>query len=107
MSCATQNKKRWTQGWLVAVDKNRNRDFDQQDKKLRLFQNQGDTIDIFSNRTSVAVFSRDGDASGTNRTFTLCHKYNNVVARKVVLSNSGRHRLVVPNSTSAQESCAL
>lgn len=108
LNCATQNKKIWTQGWFVAVDQNNNRNFDvQTDVKLRIFQNQKNNVDIISNRAAVAVFSSDGNATGSNRTFTLCHKYDNKVARQVVLSNSGRHRLVIANNTVSSKSCSF
>jgi len=108
LNCSAQNKKIWTQGWLVVVDQNNNRNFDiHVDVKLRIFQNQNNNVKIISNRTAVAVFSSDGNATGSNRTFTLCHKYDNKVARQVVLSNSGRNRLVVTNNTTLSASCSL
>ncbi len=107
LNCSTQNKKIWTHGWLVAIDQNNNRNFDvQTDVKLRIFQNQKNNVNIISNRTLVAVFSPDGNATGSNRTFTLCHKYDNKVARQVVLSNSGRNRLVITNNTTPSKSCS-
>ncbi|VAW84084.1 hypothetical protein MNBD_GAMMA16-717 [hydrothermal vent metagenome] len=106
LNCSTQNKKVWTQGWLVAVDQNNNRNFDlQNDVKLRIFQNQKNNVQIMSNRTAVAVFSSNGNATGSNRTFKLCHKHDNKVSRKVVLSNSGRNRLIVPDKTTSSERC--
>lgn len=106
LSCSTPNTKIWTQGWLVAVDQNHNRSFDaQNDKVLRVFQNQKKHVQIISNRKTIAVFSPDGNASGSNRTFQLCHKYDNFVARKVVLSNSGRNRFITLNSQTSRENC--
>ncbi len=108
LSCSTPHTKTWTQGWLVAVDQNHNRSFDaQNDRVLRLFQNQKKHVQIISNRKTIAIFSPDGNASGSNRTFQLCHKYDNLVARKVVLSNSGRNRFIILNNQTSSESCVL
>ncbi len=94
----------WEQGWIVALDKNRDNRVD----TAILSHDMPDThhVDLIGSRGRTHVrFRADGSAAGTNLTLLICpHGTDDGEARTVVISNVGRIR-EAPASRERRESC--
>ncbi|HET8555493.1 MAG TPA: GspH/FimT family pseudopilin [Rhodanobacteraceae bacterium] len=82
----------WQQGWIVAVDRNR----DNQPDGAILVHGKPDTahVILFGSRGRPRVrFRADGAAAGTNLTLIICPRHDDDGhAQTVVISNTGRIR---------------
>ena len=82
----------WTNGWIVFVDDNDNRQRDPGEDLLRVGQNlSGNGISSSIGRPRIR-FQPDGSASGSNATITLCDR-DGENARAIIISNPGRARV--------------
>lgn len=91
----------WSEGYLLFVDHNANRDRDPDEEIVHAFgKTRG--IRILSARARAQVtYQASGLARGTNATFQFCSERNVVPARSLVLANTGRVRVDPRHTTPA------
>ncbi len=90
-SCARQ--PHWHNGWLIFVDENFNREFEQEEEVVYV-EAAKKNIEITSSRyRKRVVFRSKGYSHGSNASFIFCDQRGSVNARAVVLSNTGRTRI--------------
>lgn len=97
-SCA--DSYRWDQGWIVFEDADRDRERDAGERLLRVVQTlTGGRIFTSPGRRTITFRSsgaQAGTSGGSNATFTLCANGKSPKPAAVVLSNTGRARIVRP-----------
>ncbi len=85
----------WREGWLVFVDRNRNRQVDGDETILQhhtgIPSRLGVVYRAFGSKHYLAY--RPSGATKTNGTFTICDQSDNHYARAVILIKSGRVRI--------------
>jgi type IV fimbrial biogenesis protein FimT len=109
-TCSNDND--WSYGFMVFVDKNRDEAFSAAEDQLieyvagvRNVATRQDTSSfthtLKSSRTSEVIFSGQGDAAGTNQTFTFCDGQQQK-RFELTVSNTGRTQV----KTLVGESCS-
>lgn len=84
----------WQHGWLVATDKDHDRQPDSGTQPLAVFDALPKGMRIIASRgRPLIVFHPDGSAAGSNAELTLCHRGDQRGGRAVVIANSGRVRI--------------
>lgn len=81
----------WNEGWVVAVDDNRDQLWRGDDLIVRQFGGDHPAVRIFSSRAGAIIFDAGGRSAGSNTTLTICHP-EAMQAHRVVLNNAGRMR---------------
>ena len=101
------NRAQWSDGWIVYVDKNRNRKRDDAERLLRVHSG-------FHNKTAVeyrAFGSRNYIAfrptgfTLTNGTFTFCVPRHREMRRALILSKTGRVRISKESASGDRLGC--
>ena len=83
----------WHYGLLVFVDRNRDREFDPEDRLLLARQSSGSRVSITTSRARRRIsYNGVGTSPGSNVTFSLCDPSGLARPRAVIISNSGRAR---------------
>lgn len=101
------NTIRWDNGFIMYVDKNKNRSLDPDEEILRHINMSSDSIRISSTvGRKKTVYNRFGYVSGYNLTLTFCDSNNRVDPKAVIVSNSGRARLSSLNSKGIALDCS-
>lgn len=84
----------WHRGFMVYIDHNANRQRDEDEPIVRMFQ-IGQNIQMRSSRGRDHItYQASGLASGSNATFVFCDNSKSAMARMVVVSNGGRPRVL-------------
>jgi len=88
-SCA--NDSNWHKGWIVFVDKNSDKEYNQNDELLHVGNAtpKGMTV-ISSNHRKKIRFNGMGFSPGTNLSINFCDKRGDNFAKALIVSNSGR-----------------
>lgn len=95
----------WESGWLLFIDKNNDRNYNDGEIKLRIAPALTELI-ARSTRTRPQIrFFPDGSATGSAATITLCGPRGAQFARAIVISNSGRVRQLRPSVNGNQLNC--
>lgn len=81
---------RWSDGWLIFVDKDADGVVDQDETSLRVGKPPSSEIDITSSNFSNRISYLATGASNNNGSFTLCA---NKIARRIVINKTGRMRI--------------
>jgi len=97
----------WSQGWLVFLDPNANRELDGGEAIIKRQPRLAGKARLHSTagRTRI-VFQASGSNAGSNVTWTLCDGRGPSRAVALVMNNSGRFREDKPTPQSAAETCA-
>lgn len=86
----------WNQGYMVFVDNNHDRLFNNNDELLQTYRNHNDDI-ILSWRAfgfkSSLQWLKTGITNHQNGTFEICHQSNMKLAKALIVSKSGNVRL--------------
>jgi len=100
------NTGAWDDGWMVFVDINKNNQRDTDEQILRIQQAMHQNIDItFGSLNSTGIrFKSDG--TGTfNGTFTFCDGLGNAAPRAIIFYYSGRPRYALTRSDGSELVC--
>lgn len=99
----------WQDGYLLYIDRNNNRDIDDDEPVIQNFGNTHGLRLINTSSHDHLRYKSNGMASFTNATFVFCDVQGRSVPKAVVISNSGRVRtatrmpgggpIACPNST--------
>ncbi|MCF6263405.1 MAG: GspH/FimT family pseudopilin [Xanthomonadales bacterium] len=91
-SCADTGN--WGQGWMIFIDSNNDREYQQQEQRLRIAA----AMDSLQARSSIyrrkIRFYPDGSAAGSAAKITICDFRGRNYARELVIANSGRVRQI-------------
>jgi type IV fimbrial biogenesis protein FimT len=84
----------WSQGYLLFVDQNGNREFDETELRLRhhVTGRSKPRITSTAGRRSI-TYRPDGSATGSNLSLTFCPAQQRVSPKAVIVSNTGRPRV--------------
>ncbi|MDH3694726.1 MAG: GspH/FimT family pseudopilin [Gammaproteobacteria bacterium] len=96
----------WDDGWIVFVDINKNnqRDADEQILRIQLAMHKGININFGSLNSTGIRFKSDG--TGTfNGTFTFCDVSGNAAPRAIIFYYSGRPRYALNRSVGSELVC--
>ncbi len=97
----------WQRGWLVATDKDHDRQPDSGTQPLAVFDALPKGMRIIASRgRPLIVFHPDGSATGSNAELTVCHRGDQRGGQAVVIANSGRVRIASAQSDRLQECLA-
>ena len=89
---ACSGQSTWQNGWMVFLDRNRDRQLQVDETLLRVTPATDQLlIQSSSGRTSVR-FKSSGSAPGSNLSISLCHPGHPQFRREILVSNSGRIR---------------
>lgn len=81
----------WHSGWIVFIDKNGNREHDEDEKLLRHENKSLKSIDIRSSiHRSKIRFNSMGYSPGTNTSIHFCDMNNSTIPRSIIINNAGR-----------------
>ena len=96
----------WSQGWLVFMDPNANREIDGGEDLVRREPPLPGHVHLRSTegRTRI-VYQGNGGNVGSNVTFTLCDGRGPSRAVALVMANTGRLRDAVPEPEAVAETC--
>ncbi len=84
----------WQHGWLVATDKDHDRQPDNGTQPLAVFDALPKGMRIIASRgRPLIVFHPDGSAAGSNAELTQSYRGDQRGGRAVVIANSGRVRI--------------
>lgn len=93
-SCS--DEPNWDQGWIIFIDSNNDREYQQQEQRLRI----ASAMDSLQARSSIhrrkIRFYPDGSAIGSAARITICDTRGSKFARALVIANSGRIRQIKP-----------
>lgn len=96
----------WEQGWLIFIDSNNDREYQQSEQRLRIAA----AMDSLQARSSIyrrkIRFYPDGSAAGSAAKITICDSRGRNHARALVIANSGRIRQIRQLSESIGLDCA-
>jgi len=85
----------WSDGWIIFIDKDRNRFIDETEEIIHVYQTLNKSISInyraFGSKHYVAY--RPSGFTLTNGTFTVCSPLNESLKKALILTKSGRVRL--------------
>jgi type IV fimbrial biogenesis protein FimT len=85
----------WSNGWIIFVDKNRDKFIDESDEIIQLYHTINTSVSInyraFGSRHYVVY--RPSGFTLTNGTFTVCSPKNTTLKKALILTKSGRVRL--------------
>jgi type IV fimbrial biogenesis protein FimT len=82
----------WQNGWMAFLDDNQDRQYQTDEKLLRVTPaTEQLVIQSSSGRTNVR-FNPGGSAPGSNSTLSICHPRYPQFRREILVSNSGRIR---------------
>lgn len=85
----------WSDGWIIFVDKNRDKFIDETDEIINIYQTINKSVSInyraFGSRHYVVY--RPSGFTLTNGTFTVCSPKNTTLKKALILTKSGRVRL--------------
>ena len=97
----------WSHGWVVFADLDRNREHGPHETLLKRVAPLGGRAHLRSTpgRTRI-VFQPNGNAAGSNVTFTLCDGRGEARAVSLVMNNAGHLRAAAPDRASASN-CML
>ena len=96
----------WSQGYLLFVDNNGNRVFDETEVRLRYHQTGRSKPEITSTAGRRSITYRpDGSATGSNLTLTFCPAQQSVSPKAVIVSNTGRPRVSTLSATESPLHC--
>ena len=85
----------WSDGWIVYVDLNHDRDRDPHEPLLRTGAPLAGGITLHSSRGRRRIrYEALGYSRGTNASFTFCDTRHRAAPRVICLSNTGRPRLL-------------
>ncbi|MCF6225776.1 MAG: GspH/FimT family pseudopilin [Xanthomonadales bacterium] len=91
-SCA--DSPNWDQGWLIFIDNNNDREYQQSEQRLRI----ASAMDSLQARSSIyrrkIRFYPDGSAAGSAAKITICDSRGKNHAQGLVIANSGRIRQI-------------
>jgi type IV fimbrial biogenesis protein FimT len=92
---ACDGNSQWHKGWMVFVDVNRNREFDDNDRIL-LNENSmtGQLQAMASIYRPMIRFDSMGFAPGTNLSIRFCDERGAEFGKAIIISNVGRPRVV-------------
>jgi type IV fimbrial biogenesis protein FimT len=91
---AAQDYTWWHRGMFLFVDTDGNHQPDPHDPVIRIYAPSA-TLRIKSSRGRPhVIYQPNGLASGTNMTFTFCDPRGTAAARYVIVSNTGRARVL-------------
>ena len=83
----------WHHGWMIYVDRDGDRERDDDEAILTHVSALDSPETITSGRRRNVVYKPTGFSPGSNATFTICNPRKPELARAIVLSNTGRTRL--------------
>ncbi len=92
LRCAAEQRS-WSNGWLLFVDHQRNRQFDADDQLLAEGAPLNEGMRLYWNRGRALEFDARGQSVGHNGTFVVCAGVEDRFSRKLILANTGRVRL--------------
>lgn len=106
-SIQCSNSPDWSQGWIVFLDKDGNREIGADDTIQRIQPALSEHVHLHSTvgRTRI-VFQGSGGNTGSNVTFTLCDGRGPAKAVALILNNQGGLRQSAANATAAALVCA-
>ncbi len=103
--CAKQ--PHWHNGWLMFVDNNFDREFDDDEEEIIYIEAAKENIEITSSRyRRRVVFRTLGTSAGSNASFIFCDQRGPSQARAVILSNTGRARVAPKKSDGKEWGCS-
>lgn len=82
----------WQDGYLLYIDRNNNRDIDNDEPVIQIFGTTHGLRVINTSSHDHVRYKSNGMASFTNATFIVCDMHGRSVPKAVVISNSGRVR---------------
>ncbi|MCX7553898.1 GspH/FimT family pseudopilin [Marinicella sp. S1101] len=98
--CATNSfnecdgDSQWHLGWMVFIDKNRNRRFDHGDQMLLNENNMTAGLEAKSSIYRQHIrFNQVGFAAGTNLTIRFCDNRGSDYGKAIIINNAGRPRI--------------
>lgn len=100
VGCRTQGN--WSEGWLVFVDTNDNRQVDVGEPIISEVIPEPNTVIRTTRHSTPIAFHYDGRSPGSNTTWTVCDPQSRARTRRIILSNEGRIRTT---STEAEQKC--
>lgn len=91
------NGSDWSNGWILFIDANNNRQSDAGDEIVRTeLRGNGDGLRIkSSNGRNKLRYRSTGSSAGTNLTISICGRSNNLLGQ-VIVNNIGRPRSARP-----------
>ena len=97
----------WSQGWLVFMDPNADRELEGGERVLRRQPALPGHVRLRSTAGRLRiVFQGNGGNAGSNVTFTLCDGRGPAKSRSLILSNQGRLREAPADAEAAAATCA-
>ncbi len=98
----------WHHGYISFVDSDRDRQRDSNEALIAVVQAYPADISI---KTSTGrrkiLFRSSGSSAGSNATIKVCSKHNDIAAKALILSNSGRARLSKKAANGGPINCDL
>jgi type IV fimbrial biogenesis protein FimT len=100
------NSADWSQGWIVFLDADGNREMDSGESILQQTGALAGKVRLHSTvgRTRI-VFQGNGGNAGSNVTFTLCDGRGVTQARTLILNNQGRLHEASANAAEIASTC--
>lgn len=96
----------WHKGWMMFVDNNKDREFDKRDEEIIFIEAAKSDIEITSSRyRRRVVFRSIGTSAGSNAYYLFCDQRGADEARAIVLSNTGRTRVVTERADGKAWKC--
>lgn len=104
MACLDSND--WSQGWIVFMDKNSNREHEPDETlSYKVPALKGDVrLRSTIGRTRI-VFQGNAGNAGSNVSFTQCDGRGPMKARSLIMNNAGRLRDAPASAKAAQSTC--
>ena len=103
-SQCTQEKD-WQRRWIIFNDVNHNSQHDDGEVLFKKLHFDDHPVNITSNRKRPPTFYHHGKSPGSNATFLFCDERGGEYAKAVILSNSGRFRIVSKKSDGSALKC--
>ena len=85
------NDANWQHGWIIFIDKNYDKQFNQNDELLQVGNAMSENLSVTSSiHRNKVRFNAMGFAPGSNISINFCDKRGNDFAKALIVSNSGR-----------------